>query len=549
MTIVDGISYLLKNFTVIDTIHVDQCVASPIDLYLRLQKNYKNEYSTNERIILVVTEDFYKDSQPGIMLHSIQNMLDDIDISSCFVCVVTTNSDIKNEYQHLQQYNNFLNFLICQGTFTRHVATTQTVFTKYHSAKNNLHQITNLTEKNKNYLFNSKTFCMAPWVGVSVSTSGQVKTCPHSTAVVGNCNSQSLGDIWNSTGMKSLRASMLSDQAISSCEFCYNNERLGVKSLRNSYNKSFVKRVSKIDSTASDGHLEDFSLNFIDARFNNLCNLVCRTCDRQSSSSWHRPAVELQLANKSDPVLLVAGRFESDLINQIIEHADHLDRIYFCGGEPMMIEAFYDLLEVLDNKSRHDVELIYNSNLTRLSLKQRHIFDSWKNFSNISIGASLDGEFDRGEYIRIGTDWNDVLANRQQILDRRPDIDFYVRATASILNVLHLPDFHKSWSEKGLITPDQFEIGLLFEPVHFGINTAPESLKNQIRKKYQKHLEWLRPNDQLGRATHGFQSVLNQLETPGNFDKDTFWREIHTLDHMYKLNFDKVFPELKDLPR
>ena len=552
-TVLDGIDYIEKNFTVIDTINIDQYVTSPIELYLRLQKNYKNEYSKNERIILVVTQDFYKDNQPGIMLHSIQNMLDDIDISNFFMCVVTTNSNIVDEYQNLQQNinitNKFFNFLICQGDFVRHVATTQTVFTKYHSFEKNFDHVSELTEKHKNYLLNSTTFCMAPWVGVSVSTTGQVKACPISTTVVGNCNSQSLKEIWNSSEMKLLRTNMLSEQTIPSCKNCYNNQQLGIKSLRNSYNKSFVKRAYKVDSTASDGYLEDFSLNFIDARVTNLCNLVCRTCDSQNSSSWHRPAVALKLANNSDPVLLVAGRSDSDLISQVIDHAEHLDRIYFCGGEPMMIKQFYDLLEVLDSKSRHDIELIYNINLTRLSLKHQNIFDLWKNFRNISIGASLDGEYERGEYIRIGTNWNDVLINRQKILDQRPDIDFYARSTVSILNVLHLPDFHKSWCEKGLINPDQFDIGILFEPVHFAIHTAPDWLKDQIKNKYQKHIEWLRPKDRLGRATNGFQSVLNQIETPGNFDKDTFWREINLLDSMYKMKFDNVFPELKNLPR
>ena len=148
----------------------------------------------------------------------------------------------------------------------------------------------------------------------------------------------------------------------------------------------------------------------------------------------------------------------------------------------MMIEQFYYLLEVLDHRSRHDVELLYNINLTRMSLKYRCIFDYWERFSNISIGSSLDGEYERGEYIRIGTKWNDVIANREKILNRRPDIHFYISSTVSILNVLHLPDFHRSWTEKGLITPEQFDVRILLNPPHFGIDSAPEFLKDQIRK-------------------------------------------------------------------
>ena len=545
-----GVDYLKKHFSVLDVINVEQYVESPVDLYMRLQKNYKNEYSEFERIVFVITEDFYKNDHPGIMLHSIQNMLNDIDISNFFVCVVTTNYNVEKGYQYLLQSISIdkvpLNFFICKGTFNHLTSTTQSVFTKYQSPKN---QIVDITEKNKKRLVDSKIFCMSPWVGLSADTDGQVKTCAHSAAIVGNCNIHSLSEIWNSDGMKTLRTKMLSEQEISSCEYCYSHEKLGLKSLRNSYNESFIKRLYKVDATKIDGELDDFSLNFIDARFNNLCNLVCRTCDHQSSSSWHRPAVSLQLIDESTPSLLVAGRFKSDLIDQIISNVDHLDQIYFCGGEPMMIEQFYYLLEVLDNRSRHDVELRYNINLTRMSLKDRCIFDYWERFSNISIGASLDGEYERGEYIRIGTKWNDVIANREKILNRRPDIHFYISSTVSILNVLHLPDFHRSWIEQGLITPEQFDVRILLNPPHFGIDSAPEFLKDQIRKKYQEHIEWLLPKDKLGRATQGFQSVLAYIENKKSFDKENFWKGIHTLDNMYKLNFDNVFPELKELPR
>jgi radical SAM protein with 4Fe4S-binding SPASM domain len=550
-TTLAGIEYLKENFTVLDVIDANQL--SLVDLYMLLEKNYKNKYSSAERIVLVVTEDFYRDISSGIVLHSIQNMLNNIDISNFFVCIVTTNSNIEKEYQYLLENISIdkvpLNFFICKGTFRQSIATTQSVFTKYQSIKHKLNQTVELTEKNKNRLFNSKTFCMAPWVGFSIGTNGQVKTCAHSQDIVGNCNVQSLSEIWNSNGMKSLRTNMLANQEISSCKHCYKNEKLGITSLRNLYNNSFVKRMYKVAATKINGELDDFSLNFIDARFNNICNLVCRTCGNQSSSAWHRPAVILQRINESTPALLVAGRSKSDLIDQIIDSADHLDQIYFCGGEPMLIEEFYHLLDVLDSKARHDVELLYNTNLTRMSLKDRCIFNSWEKFSNISIGASLDGEYERGEYIRIGTKWDDVLTNRQKILNQRPDIHFYVFSTVSILNVLHLPDFHKSWVKQGLITPEQFDVNILFEPTYFGIDSAPNFLKDQIRKKYQEHIEWLQPKDSLGRATQGFQSVLLHIKNKKSFDKDNFWKEIHALDSMYKLNFDNVFPELRDLPK
>ena len=552
-TISITVDCLKQKFNIIDIINVDEYDSLLIDLYVRLQKIHKDKYLTQERIVFVITKDFYKNNQSGIMLHSIQNMLNDIDISNFFVCIVTTNPDADQEYQHLLQNVSIdkvpLNLFVCDGIFDRCVVTTQTVFIKYQSPKNNLDEIDNLTTENKNWLFNSEVFCMAPWTSLMVASNGTVKPCASSKEIVGNCNSQSLEEIWNSSGMMSLRKNMMVGEKTSSCKQCYDIELLGRASLRKSLNNQLVKRSYKINHTHPHGKLDDFSLNYVDIRFNNLCNLVCRTCGIQSSSSWHRPAIALKLVNKSSPALIAAGRHNNDLMDQIIQHADHLDQIYFAGGEPMMIEEFYQLLDMLDSRSKNHIKLLYNTNLTRTTLKQRSIFNAWKNFPNISIGASLDGEHQRGEYIRIGTKWQDILTNRQQILDQRPDIDFYISPTVSILNVLHLPDFHRSWVEQGFIRPDQFDISILFNPLHFRIDTAPKFLKDQIKKKYHAHLEWLQPKDSLGRAMYGFQSVLNYIENDRSFDKENFWKEIKTLDNIYNLNFDDVFPELSELPR
>jgi hypothetical protein len=134
------------------------------------------------------------------------------------------------------------------------------------------------------------------------------------------------------------------------------------------------------------------------------------------------------------------------------------------------------------------------------------------------------------------------------MLARRPDIDFYISATTSILNALHLPDFHRSWVDQGLIKPEDFNIQILFDPQYLRVDRAPDYLKNLIRKKYQTHLEWLRPRDSVGRAIYGFESILRYLDNNVGFNAVEFWNKIETLDKYYGQNLVTTFPELANLP-
>ena len=64
------------------------------------------------------------------------------------------------------------------------------------------------------------------------------------------------------------------------------------------------------------------------------------------------------------------------------------------------------------------VKLIYEYfiiQFTKLKYKKFDVLDLWKNFSHISIGASLDVQGARGEYQRKGTVWADVEENIQRL--------------------------------------------------------------------------------------------------------------------------------------
>jgi sulfatase maturation enzyme AslB (radical SAM superfamily) len=233
---------------------------------------------------------------------------------------------------------------------------------------------------------------------------------------------------------------------------------------------------------------------------------------------------------------------------QLEPHLDYVEQIYFAGGEPLMMDEHYRILEELERRGRFDVRLIYNTNFTQVRLKDRLVFDYWKKFDSVAVGASLDAMGARAEYIRKGTRWAIVEENRRRMLEICPEVDFYISPTLSIFNAWHLPDFHKSWVEQGLIRAQDLNVNILQDPAYYRIDIAPIKYKQRLRIKFEEHLEWLRPLDRLNRATVGFESAITFMMSTDNTTLiDTFWRKTYQLDEIRRENILTVIPELEAL--
>jgi sulfatase maturation enzyme AslB (radical SAM superfamily) len=225
-----------------------------------------------------------------------------------------------------------------------------------------------------------------------------------------------------------------------------------------------------------------------------------------------------------------------------------VEQIYFAGGEPLMMAEHYNILDELERRGRFDVRLIYNTNFTQTRLKDREVFDYWRKFDSVAVGASLDAMGPRAEYIRRGTEWDQVERNRELMLKVCPKVDFYVSPTLSIMNALHLPKFHRSWVDHGYIRPQDLNVNILQDPTHYRIDIAPMKYKQRIRMDYEEHLEWLRPLDPLERATVGFESAINYMMATDNTQLlDTFWHKTHELDSIRNECILDVIPELAEL--
>jgi MoaA/NifB/PqqE/SkfB family radical SAM enzyme len=431
-------------------------------------------------------------------------------------------------------------------TLVKHFPTLKNGMTQYKYNSTDLVRTTELTERERFLLTESKTFCIYPWIHLHAYPTGEAYPCCHAEmkpGIVGNCRTNTLEEIWHGQPMQQLRADMLSETPHAACTRCYEQEQSGFFSGRRSANKHHGHHIKKLDENP-------FEMTYWDIRFSNLCNLKCRSCGHIFSSQWYQDQAKLAGPDWKDrnTVLNYAGRTEIDMWSQLEPHLDYVEQIYFAGGEPLLMEEHYNILEELVRRGRFDVRLIYNTNFTHTDLKGRSVFEYWKQFKSVAVGASLDGQGLVAEYIRKGTRWADVVQNRLEMIRVCPEVDFYISPTLSIMNAWHLPDFHKEWVAHGLIRAQDLNVNILQDPVHYRIDIAPAAYKQQLEEKYLKHLDWISDRDPLGRATQGFQSAIQYMNATDNTHLiDQFWRKTHELDSIRNENIMEVIPELAAL--
>ena len=410
-----------------------------------------------------------------------------------------------------------------------------------------------LSDRERVLLTESKTFCIYPWIHLHAYPTGEAYPCCHAemgVGQVGNCRTNTLKEIWNSPAQRQLRLDMLSETPNPACGRCYEQEESGFFSGRKSANKHHGHHIDKITNTDETGANSKFEMTYWDIRFSNLCNLSCRSCGHIFSSSWYQDQAKLAGGDWKDrnKVLNYAGRTETDMWQQLEPHLDYVEQIYFAGGEPLLMEEHYNILDELVNRGRSDVRLIYNTNFTHTDLKGKSVFEYWKQFQSVAVGASLDDMGARGEYIRKGTEWSVVEQNRRDMMAICPEVDFYISPTLSILNAHHLTEFHRAWVDLGLLKPQDLNVNILQDPAYLRIDIAPLEYKQELLHMYQQHVEWLRPQDLLGRATQGFESAINYLQATDNSHLiPKFWEKTTQLDEIRKENVLHIIPELKAL--
>jgi sulfatase maturation enzyme AslB (radical SAM superfamily) len=382
---------------------------------------------------------------------------------------------------------------------------------------------------------------------------------------------------------------MLNGEKPPSCLKCYKEEDAGHNSKRMWETAYWEKRVdldTVLAETKEDGSIPP-KVRYIDMRFGTKCNLKCVMCSPHDSSLWvtDHQALWPQIENENLKQTMEwnkKGRENDATYNwhkdnpvfweQLYEQIPHMQQLYFAGGEPLIIDEHYDLLErVIEMGYADQMEIRYNSNGVEW---RDDLFDLWKHFKLVRYHYSVDSIEGMNDYIRYPSEWDRNL-EVFDILDSQTgdNTEVTIACAVQALNIYYIPDFLKWKLEHGFKKINMWPFGaggvnyhFVYHPPHLNVKILPAWFKDEVEHKYEEFIPWWEENWEKGVPTwHKGKVTQEQWRTASygisrlrgmvNFMKSEDWSQrmpefqeyITKLDQLRGTDFRKTFPDMAKL--
>ncbi len=339
-----------------------------------------------------------------------------------------------------------------------------------------------------------------PWIHYHVSDNGKAKACCIANIPLGNVNEQSFDEIWNGKPIQDLRTKFLKGEIDKRCSGCYKLEDAGGKSIRQETFEKFPEIIP------TEIEVKENPIYF-DIRFSNVCNFRCRTCWHGASSKWFNDAKALGRNITEKAIIENITDFDK-FITETGEALLGAKEIYFAGGEPLVTEEHYLLLDWLIENKATNIYLRYNTNFSILKFKNYEAIEYWKQFDRVEVMASVDATHELGEYIRKEFNWKLFLKNREEVKEL-DNLTFKLSPTVSVMNMKHLPKLYKTGLELNLIQPKDFYINILERPFYFNIKALPQEKKQEVESIFQEFFNWDKSNSIPNEIVKSFQESLD----------------------------------------
>ena len=342
----------------------------------------------------------------------------------------------------------------------------------------------------------SETFCIMPWTHLHTWPNGNVYPCclADSNSPIGNLKQNTLEEIWNSEDLKKIRTELINGEKPKVCSRCFMHEDMGTTSFRESSNNQWAHHIEKaVETTSEDGTDSNFKLNYWDFRFSNVCNLKCRMCGPELSSSWYEDQIGMFGTSSTPKALIHCNDLaKEDIMIQVDRFINDVEEIYFAGGEPFIMEEHYIILEKLIKAGNTKCRIRYNTNFTSLKFKKWDLIKLWKPFvkdnkDNVRVFASLDGIGEVAEYARKNTKWSAVEDNIKRLHENNMNV--WTSTTVSIFNLFELPRFIDRMFELGIPMSKMQMNNVLTFPDYYCINILPDELKEHAIIILDNHIK------------------------------------------------------------
>lgn len=428
----------------------------------------------------------------------------------------------------------------------------------------------------------SPTFCLAKWHHTTIYLqTGETHSCyhpaPHKIPLHELSSNPSA--LHNTQEKKLQRKQMLEGEKPSGCQYCWNIEAMGDDYLsdRHERNTSIFTDV-RLDEIKNNPWDYNINPEYIEVSFGNECNFKCGYCHPKASSAYYKEIeqfgpYDMVRNHRNDIDWFKIYKKEEE--NPYVEAwwkwwptmRNTLNILRITGGEPLLQQSTWRLLEDLDANPLPNLELNINSNLgvkpilvERLAEKVEKLRVEGK-IRGFKLFTSLDTWGPKAEYIRTGLDlavWENNF--RTYLTKTKNPVTFMI--TFNILAVSSFRGFLQKllewrtefgWYDHLSKHRIRFDTPYLKEPLQYDMNILP---KAEFMPYMDESLAFMRGNvgDTSNQFTEieyeKFRRVVKYMETTMYSDdrltegRKDFYNWFVEYDRRRNTNFAETFPEL-----
>jgi pyruvate-formate lyase-activating enzyme len=413
-----------------------------------------------------------------------------------------------------------------------------------------------------------ESFCSAPWNTLWTGANGDIKYCCGTTDIIGNINTQTIESIINGPKANKTRLEFLSGSKPNECEACWEREAKGMKIGHPRYvcNKASANSIAEsITKTNPDGSLKEHTVTFVDVIWTNKCNFSCLHCIPSLSStiaSSYKDVFSNWLPVELHNFDYWKNNPESDnskKMEYILQNAHSIELLHFNGGEPLLQEETFILLDELKRIGlQGKIKLWFHTNGSIRHYKNVDIVEDYLiGWKNCQINISHDHFGHRGEYFRYGYKDKKWLETFHRFKDAQ--LPVYIDTSITLFNALTLKDL-ATWYKDNKILERGTVLGwnYIYGPEVWNlINlTYIDQTKNQLQESLAETLSMLNSFGYHGGLSvwkNSIRRLLQVLDTSKDINyhelQTKFVRSIDALDRQRGTNFLTTYPELNNFYR
>jgi len=428
----------------------------------------------------------------------------------------------------------------------------------------------------------SKTFCPYPWIHVMTQPTSTVNFCCVASGQIKRDNDDKhpimldrgdkIEDVWNGKHYRKIRKQMIEGDQVEGCEPCYQLEDLGIPSYRENYIKDWmgfhrnapeIKNI--IDKSIKNDYFVEESPQYLDFRLGTLCNLKCRMCQSQNSSAIYKELKDDTIYTEEERAFVIENTHwnqfddytipwfdEPDFLATVEEWLPNVNRLYFTGGEPTIIQRVYWILEkCVEMGIAKDIDLVFNSNMTNI---QPRFLDLVVKFRDVLMCLSVDGYNTTNEYIRSGSTWSIVDKHIREYAESDVVGNILFSPVVQIYNILNITDLLDYAEEITNASGRRIDISFLMNnyPKCLDIRNLPKNIRDEAKTRLHN---WLNTSTYFADDERNKQTVLgiinalgdDQVNEDAEQQMEIFKRYTELLDNKRDQSIVKSLPDLYNL--